>query len=112
VWVFTQSGFVSAVRHHSRQGIVHVRARDRRSLAPLKDLVADEIVHTPDADYPYRLDVPDAVLAAWLSGAVDNLDYDNFKDHVARVRGHDFAGPLLDVWSAMHAVEDDEARRR
>ena len=112
MWVFTQSGFVSAVRHHSRQGIVHVRARDRRSLAPLEGLVVDEVVHTPDADYPYRLDVPDAKIAAWLAEMVNDLDYPNFKDQVAQVRGHGFAGALHDVWSTMHRVEDEEARLR
>lgn len=112
MWVFTESGFVSAVRHHSIEGVVHVRARDRKSLEPLDDLVAAGIVHTPDADYPYRLDVPDAEFSAWLTDVVANLEYPNFKDQVAQVRGYGFAGALHDVWSTMHQVEDEEARPR
>lgn len=38
------------------------------------------------------------------------VDYTNFKNRVHESRGHDFADALLSVWSAMHQVEDEEAR--
>jgi hypothetical protein len=34
---------------------------------------------------------------------------DNYKNEVARTRGYEFAGPLTDVWAAMHDVTDAEA---
>jgi hypothetical protein len=39
-----------------------------------------------------------------------NITYKNFKSEVASTRGYDFAHPLMKVWSAMHEVEDKEAR--
>jgi hypothetical protein len=39
-----------------------------------------------------------------------NIEYKNFKSEVAATRGYDFAQPLMKVWSAMHDVEDENAR--
>jgi hypothetical protein len=38
------------------------------------------------------------------------INYKNFKSEVAATRGQDFAHPLMLVWSAMHEVEDSNAR--
>jgi hypothetical protein len=38
------------------------------------------------------------------------ITYKNFKSEVSATRGHDFAHPLMKVWSAMHEVEDSDAR--
>ena len=38
------------------------------------------------------------------------VTYKNYKSGVAATRGYDFAHPLMKVWSAMHEVEDAEAR--
>jgi hypothetical protein len=39
-----------------------------------------------------------------------NIAYKNFKSEVAATRGYEFAHPLMKVWSAMHEVEDQQAR--
>jgi hypothetical protein len=52
MWVFTTSGFVSAVY---KDGAIQVRARDRKSLEPLAKQTGAAIVATPLADYPYRI---------------------------------------------------------
>jgi hypothetical protein len=40
------------------------------------------------------------------------ITYKNPKSEVAATRGYDFAHPLIKVWSAMHAVEDEGVRSK
>ena len=104
MWVFTETGFVSAVRHRSEKDKLVVRARDQKSLESLSNSVGLDIVETPSNDYPYRVFVDDVVFAAWLHKQTVAVDYTNFKDRVHDTRGHDFAGTLLSVWNTMHLV--------
>ena len=112
MWLFTETGFISAVQHRNKPGHMMVRARDKKSLVPLSRLANSEITNTPTADYPYRTVVSDSDLTAFMKVSVANLDYDNFKSRVAVTRGYNFAHALMSVWSAMHDVEDKDARRR
>jgi hypothetical protein len=105
MWIFTSTGFVSAVQKPGSTELT-VRARDHRSLEPLAADTGVDITHTPMADYPYRLVVTREGFSAWIVSCVDDLDYPNFKSQVARSRGHAFAHALSDVWSDMHAVTD------
>lgn len=108
MWVFTESGFISAVRHFDYPDKVMIRARDKKSL----DWAGVPVTRTPEGDYPYRVTVSNEDFKAWLCANVDMLDYYNFKSQVAAVRGYQYAHPLHEVWSAMHDVEDKEARTR
>ena len=110
MWIFTETGFVSVVRHFSDEEKLVVRARDHKSLEGLANSFGLEIVSTPSNDYPYRVFVADSVFASWLSEQTMAVDYTNFKNRVHDSRGHDFAGALMSVWTAMHDVEDSEAR--
>jgi hypothetical protein len=110
MWIFTTSGFVSAVRHRDKPEYLMVRARDSHSLEVLGALVGVNIEHTPEADYPYRLIVNQENFSGWIQQETALIDYDNFKSAVAIERGHDFTDVLLKVWSVMHAVEDEKAR--
>ena len=110
MWIFTETGFVSAVRHFNEKDKLVVRARDQKSLESLSNSVGLEIISTPSNDYPYRVLVADSVFATWLSKQTMAVDYTNFKDRVHDTRGHDFAGALMGVWSEMRQVEDEDAR--
>jgi len=110
MWIFTETGFVSAVRHFSEKDKLVVRARDKQSLESLATSVGLDISSTPSNDYPYRVFVSDSVFAAWLSKQTMAVDYTNFKNRVHDSRGHDFADALMSVWVAMHEVEDEGAR--
>lgn len=105
MWIFTTEGFISAVQKTGDTDLT-VRARDQRSLQALSLSSGAPISQTPHADYPYRFVVSHRDFTAWLAGAVATLTYPNFKSAVGRSRGHAFAHPLMDVWSAMHAVTD------
>lgn len=107
MWLFTDTGFVSAVSDGHR---LMVRARDRLSLEPLSAFAGSEIKKTPTHDYPYRVFVSHDVLSAWVARQIENIHYKNFKSEVADLRGYEFSKPLMKIWSAMHDVEDEEAR--
>ena len=107
MWLFTNTGFVSAV---SIGKDLMVRARDKESLEPIAQSGEVEIVATPQNDYPYRVIVTHAYFAKWVAQIASNITYKNFKSEVAATRGYEFAHPLMKVWSAMHEVEDSDAR--
>lgn len=111
MWIFTTSGFVSAVRNPNNRTII-VRARDRASLEPISSKFQTLIKKTPLADYPYRLFLDHNQFTSWVTEEASALDYRNFKTEVALVRGQDFARSLGEVWSTMHEVEDAQARSR
>ena len=109
MWLFTETGFVSAVQHRDNPDLLVVRARDRLSLEPLAAFAETEITTNPRADYPYRTIVGKGTFAAWTVDNIDNLDYPNFKNQVAITRGKTFASNLGRVWSDMLNAEDAEA---
>ena len=107
MWLFTNTGFVSAV---SNGQDLMVRSRDRESLEPLAEAANTEILSTPQNDYPYRVIVTHEIFSRWAAHMAAGISYKNFKSEVASTRGYDFAHPLMKVWSAMHEVEDSGAR--
>jgi hypothetical protein len=107
MWLFTNTGFVSAVSNGTD---LMVRARDKESLEPLAEAAKTEIISTPQNDYPYRVIVTHAIFSKWAAHMAAGITYKNFKSEVSATRGHDFAHPLMKVWSAMHEVEDSDAR--
>ncbi len=111
MWIFTTSGFVSAVRNPSDCTII-VRSRDRASLTPISKKYRAEIKHTPIADYPYRLELSSENFVDWVADQARSIDYPNFKSAVASHRNRLFTKTLGEVWSVMHEVEDDCSRSR
>jgi hypothetical protein len=112
MWIFTQTGFVSAVRHYSEPDVIVVRARDSESLEALATSSSTAIQRSPVNDYPYRVHVAEKSFSSWLLANIASLDYTNFKDRVHDTRGDHFASALMGVWEIMHEVEDDDARTR
>ena len=110
MWLFTTTGFISIVEDDADQLIV--RARDSFSLSPLAQSYNVEIRSTPTADYPYRIFLSKDQFKNYLHNQAGLINYKNFKSEVAITRGKKFANALLSVWSAMHDVEDKEARKR
>jgi predicted lipoprotein len=106
VWVFSGTGFVSAVRKADRPDVITVRSRDRKSLEPMATKANVEIKVSPYGDYPYRAFVEPAVFTEWLAQLASQIDYDNFKNQVSLTRGHSYTKALHDVWVAMLKTED------
>jgi hypothetical protein len=112
MWLFTETGFISAVQHRDQGAYMVVRARDKESLEPLADMAGTKISFTPMADYPYRTIVSKLDLNDYMAITIDTCEYDNFKSRVAQTRGKKFVDVLHHVWSVMHGVEDKKAKNR
>jgi len=106
MWVFTSTGFVSAVRKADRPDVITVRSRDRKSLEPLAEKAKAEIKVSPFGDYPYRAFIEPEIFTQWVSEQANAIDYDNFKNRVAKTRGYGFVEALHNVWVAMLGAED------
>jgi len=103
MWVFTETGFLSAVRHSENPDALIVRARDEESLRGLSKAAQTQIMATPEHDYPFRTMVSKDLFAEWVLEQVSDLDYTNYKGHMWSQRP-EFGDALHDVWVAMHQV--------
>lgn len=112
MWIFTDTGFISAVAHRDDNRYMMVRGRDKLSLEPLAKLAEAEIEFTPNADYSWRVTVHKRDLSAFMEIAISDATYDNFKNRVTKTRGARFVRALHEVWEIMHEVEDDAAKKR
>lgn len=112
MWIFTETGFISAVAHRDDQRFMMVRARDKQSLEELALMSQTEIEYTPNADYSWRVVVHKQDLYGFMENAISVADYDNFKNRVTLTRGRRFVDALHHVWEIMHNVEDESAKKR
>jgi len=110
MWVFTDTGFLSAVCTERGSNKIKVRSRDLESLRPLIDKTGSDVIKTPNADYPYRVIISKDEFGVFLAMSLELMEYTNFKSEVQATRGYDFAHALSSVWSTMHDVEDASAR--
>ena len=112
MWIFTETGFVSAVKKPQDNGLVSLRARNHASLETIAATYNTEILNTPNGDYPWRTFITNEQLAQWLSETALNLDYSNFKSRAHKVnKSSKFISALHDVWAVMTHTEDENARR-
>ena len=101
MWIFTETGFVSAVKKPGDGGKYAIRARDEESLAGLIEATGAELITTSNSDYKYRVIIEAEQFVAWVVDQASNIEYSNFKNRVAQTRGYKYTEALHDVWSAM-----------
>lgn len=111
MWIFSETGFVSAVQHRDDPNKFIVRGRDRKSLEPLAKMARVKIIENKGTDYPFRVFVTRKRFAQWVAKQVENLDYTNYKGRMYSTRP-EFSEALHDVWSDMHAVSPGRSPRR
>jgi hypothetical protein len=104
MWIFTTTGFFSAVLDLTDDtgSTMMVRARWRGDLERLQEFATFDgrgIVETPDADYRFRAFMKTAHWIGALEELGRRIDYGNFKDAVAKTDGPR-ARAYLSVWSA------------
>jgi hypothetical protein len=101
MWIFTETGFVSAVKTPLEEGKYAIRARDEESLAGLIEATGAELITTSHTDYKYRVILEPEQFVSWLTDQAANIEYTNFKNRVAQTRSYKYTEALHDVWSAM-----------
>ena len=100
MWVFTVDGFFSAVE--AKGGGLMIRARFRSDLEHLiKRGMADKIVDTPQADYPFRVIVTKKAWAKYMADSAMAIDYPNFKGKALARASWDRSERYHRVWADM-----------
>ena len=107
MWIFTNQGMISIVRHRDRPGMVLARARQPAVLKVL--FPKHPITRTPDADYRYRAEVDREDLLDVMTDQLLDIDYDNFKDSITDGPYH---MACADVWRIMHHYQNQQEERR
>lgn len=108
MWIFTTFGFFSAVEHRDDHKRLLVRGRVREDIEALSSALhetSEFVQDTPDADYPYRIDVGKFEFAQLMAQSITSIDYDNFKNEVAQSQGYSRAKLYGNVWGQMHDAE-------
>ena len=99
MWVMTTQGFYSVVAHRDEPDSVIVRARTREDIEALREQIPDlEPFEDPSADYRHRAIVDRAEWVAAIAQLTIEIDYDNFKNAVARRQGPERASVYGTVW--------------
>ena len=106
MWIFTTSGFVSAVEDRNDPDVLVVRSRWRADLKRL--FPREKILVTPEADYGFRVRISRYALATMLAVEVGRIDYLNFKNACPKER-HE---PYLRVWTALWQAAQRAIPRR
>ena len=89
-----------------------IRSRVRKDLEALRDKYLPdlgEIVRNDNTDYRYRAKVSHVDLANAVSQMVLDIDYDNFKNTVAKVQGHNMSHVYSNVWEDLLVLEKEES---
>jgi hypothetical protein len=110
MWLFTQDGFFSVVRHRDLAGWVMVKARNRVHLARVLKWVTEnapgcaeevELSQDPDADYFVRANIPEAVWVAYLTERTSELPDGNVKGNIMESTDPELGHAMYDVWETM-----------
>ena len=112
MWIFTSTGFVSAVVHRDDPDLIVVRARDLESLTPLIERTGAEVNPWEGSDYAFRIIMPRSEFSAWTAEQAAAIDYTNFKSSAHRKRGGTFADVLHEVWDVMYAFQGQQRGER
>lgn len=107
MWLFCKSGFFSAVRHWDDPDTIHLRARfrgDLERLCAVHGLDPATIAETPEADYRFRMELPQADWARVAAAEAAAIDYPNFKAATHDGTARDAA--YLGAWAALRAGQD------
>ncbi|WP_203467598.1 NUDIX domain-containing protein [Dechloromonas sp. TW-R-39-2] len=113
MWLFTTIGFFSAVQKPGTDFIT-IRARVRNDLDNLREKYLPDLSPTiakAGTDYPWRATVSHVKFAEALSKIALDIDYDNFKDAVAKHQGKSRAHRYGKVWSALYDMPEEEPKK-
>jgi hypothetical protein len=120
MWLFTRYGFYSIACADDATAVVDeepmmIRARSRDHLQNLKarfPVIAEaEILTLAHRDYGWRLILPKKVWASIVADLVDEQQWSNFKNEVARHQrsaGSDYCHALHEIWQIMYEFQQKQ----
>ena len=103
MWVFTNEGFFSVVKHRTKNEML-VRARNKKHLEAFMRRIRlrRKIIESAGSDYPFRIYCRREQWQAYLASYTDDLAYDNFKNSVKEPEYHD---ACFYVWRIMNTIK-------
>ncbi len=106
MWLFSKSGFFSAVQNMNDSNLIHVRANFKGDLERLCETYGIEpnVKRIPGSDYTYRMDFTRDQWDKILVGESRKIDYVKFKPAVHDGTKRDQA--YLDVFFTMQKYQD------
>ena len=112
MWLFTNIGFFSVVEkpYDIEQGLITIRSRVRLDLEVLKTLYLPsmtEIIESEDADYRFRCRVNKRDLAEAMPELIMSINYENFKDEIFEVQGHERAALYSNIWGQAYELQSN-----
>ena len=106
MWLVTTQGFYSVVAHRTKPEHLLVRARAREDLEALRlQLPSIELHEDASADYRWRAEVHRDDWRRTVMQLVDRIDYDNFKNEVARRQGMKREAVYHRVWRELQRLQ-------
>ena len=113
MWVMSKIGFYSIVRDKTNPALVQVRSREIGDLENLKKMagLSQEIILTPQADYPARMVVSTGDMFHILETLGESIEYTNFKDEIHRTPDQSYkSDAYMDIWVTMRQTQFPGAR--
>ena len=78
MWIFTQKGFLSIVRHTDKPNALIVRSRFQGHIE--KIFPKAHVIEDAERDYRFRAELSDKAVSELIGKLVLGIDYDNFKN--------------------------------
>lgn len=97
MWIATNKGWLSIVRHRDKEHTLLVRARNKNHIESIFEDA--EVYEDANADYPYRADIHLYTVGTVIGDLLMNINYDNFK---ASVDDYHYHLALTEVWDDMY----------
>lgn len=111
MWMINEDGMFSAVTHKMDADLVVVRSRaeaDAETLAGWASThtgIKHDVTIWTGTDYPVRVLMTRGTWAQYCSEKAYDIEYTNFKDHVAKTQGTERAHIYGTVWSVLLRLE-------
>lgn len=102
MWIFTNRGFLSAVKHLDKPGYLLIRARFRGDLEAIVGEI--EVSETHEADYRFRAEILAEDFAQLMKYKIEEIDYPNFKNSIPPDM-HFYHGVCSSVWATMYSAQ-------
>jgi len=97
MWIATNKGWLSIVKHRNKENTLLVRARNKNHIESIFEDA--KVYEDADADYPYRADINDDEVSCIIGDLLMGINYDNFK---ASVDDYHYHHALVGVWQEMY----------
>ncbi len=98
MWLFTNRGFLSIVRHTDKPNVLVIRSRFQNHIQRIfhKAVVEED----PKRDYRFRAELPANEVAKTISRLVSEISYDNFKGSLD-MNDEKYLDCCLDVYNSV-----------